>query len=132
MYFQPILSALRTLKETVDVPGPPLLVVTMISPLPSLAGPTRHTILLADLHSAVSRQLCPQIDRPDEVLHRDSTIIHLLLLLGLTFFNTRGFRYLIERVPNRGSAAYKVPKEAEVTVAHQRGPQLRCPGFLHG
>lgn len=60
----PILSVLSSLKETVDVPLPPLLVVTMISPLSSFAGPTRHTILLADIHSAVSKQLWPQIDRP--------------------------------------------------------------------
>lgn len=47
------------------MPSPPDLVVTMISPLSSLAGPTRHTILLADIHSAVSRQLWPQMDRPE-------------------------------------------------------------------
>lgn len=61
----PILSGLSSLNETVEVPRPPDLVVTMISPLSSLAGPTRHTILLADIHSAVSRQLWPQIDRPN-------------------------------------------------------------------
>lgn len=61
----PILSGRSNLKETVEVPRPPVLVVTMISPLSSLAGPTRHTILLADIHSAVSRQLWPQIDRPE-------------------------------------------------------------------
>lgn len=54
-----------SLNETVEVPKPPDLVVTIISPLSSLAGPTRHTILLADIHSAVSRQLWPQIDRPE-------------------------------------------------------------------
>lgn len=43
---------------------PPDLVVTIISPLSFLACPTRHTILLADIHSAVRRQLCPQIVRP--------------------------------------------------------------------
>lgn len=64
MSVSPILSGLSSLKETVDVPRPPLLVVTMISPLSSLAGPTRHTILLAAIHSAVSKQLWPQIDRP--------------------------------------------------------------------
>lgn len=61
----PILSGRSSLNETVEVPRPPDLVVTMISPLSSLAGPTRHTILLADIHSAVSRQLWPQIDRPE-------------------------------------------------------------------
>lgn len=61
----PILSGLNSLNDTVEVPSPPDLVVTMISPLSSLAGPTRHTILLADIHSAVSRQLWPQMDRPD-------------------------------------------------------------------
>lgn len=52
------------------MPRPPDLVVTMISPLSSLAGPTRHTILLADIHSAVSRQLWPQIDRPKRETER--------------------------------------------------------------
>lgn len=61
----PILSGLSSLNETVEVPRPPDFVVTMISPLSSLAGPTRHTILLADIHSAVSRQLWPHIDRPE-------------------------------------------------------------------
>lgn len=61
----PILSGLSSLKETVEVPSPPDLVVTLISPLSSLAGPTRQTILLADIHSAVNRQLWPQMDRPD-------------------------------------------------------------------
>lgn len=64
-FVSPILSGLSSLNETVEVPRPPDLVVTMISPLSSLAGPTRHTILLADIHSAVSRQLWPQIDRPE-------------------------------------------------------------------
>lgn len=68
----PILSGLSSLNETVEVPRPPDLVVTMISPLSSLAGPTRHTILLADIHSAVSMQLWPQIDRP-ETEGRDRT-----------------------------------------------------------
>lgn len=60
----PMRSGLSNLNETVEVPRPPDLVVTMISPLSSLAGPTRHTILLADIHSAVNRQLWPQIDSP--------------------------------------------------------------------
>lgn len=60
----PIFSGLSSLKDTVEVPLPPDLVVTMMSPLSFLACPTRHTILLADIHSAVRRQLCPQIVRP--------------------------------------------------------------------
>lgn len=66
----PILSGLSSLNETVEVPRPPDFVVTMISPLSSLAGPTRHTILLADIHSAVSMQLWPQMDRPEMELER--------------------------------------------------------------
>lgn len=77
------------------MPRPPLLVVTMISPLSSLAGPTRHTILLADIHSAVSRQLCPQIDRPDEVQHNVRKV--LLLMLHNPFLIIQGFKYSIER-----------------------------------
>lgn len=60
----PIFSGLSSLNETVEVPLPPDLVVTIMSPLSFLACPTRHTILLADIHSAVRRQLCPQIVRP--------------------------------------------------------------------
>lgn len=37
-----------------------------MSPLSFLACPTRHTILLADIHSAVRRQLCPQIAKPEK------------------------------------------------------------------
>lgn len=73
MWVSPIRSGLRSLKETVEVPRPPDLVVTMISPLSSLAGPTRQTILLADIHSAVSRQLWPQIERPEEEEKRKVT-----------------------------------------------------------
>lgn len=73
MWASPILSGLRSLNETVEVPRPPDLVVTMISPLSSLAGPTRQTILLADIHSAVSRQLWPQIERPEEEEKRKVT-----------------------------------------------------------
>lgn len=61
----PIFSGLRSLKDTVEVPLPPDLVVTIMSPLSFLACPTRHTILLADIHSAVRRQLCPQIVKPE-------------------------------------------------------------------
>lgn len=60
----PIFSGLSSLKETVEVPLPPDFVVTIMSPLSFLACPTRHTILLADIHSAVRRQLCPQIVKP--------------------------------------------------------------------
>lgn len=61
----PIFSGLSSLKDTVEVPLPPDLVVTIMSPLSFLACPTRHTILLADIHSAVRRQLCPQIVKPE-------------------------------------------------------------------
>lgn len=61
----PIFSGLSSLKETVEVPLPPDLVVTIMSPLSFLACPTRQTILLGDIHSAVRRQLCPQIVKPE-------------------------------------------------------------------
>lgn len=60
----PIFSGFSSLKDTVEVPLPPDFVVTIMSPLSFLACPTRHTILLADIHSAVSRQLCPHIVKP--------------------------------------------------------------------
>ena len=50
-------------KTTVQLPTPPDLVTTMISPLP-LAWPVRATICLGDFHSAVIRQSLPHIRRP--------------------------------------------------------------------
>lgn len=71
----PIFSGLSSLKETVEVPLPPDFVVTIMSPLSFLACPTRHTILLADIHSAVRRQLCPQIVKPGKKKKKKRNIL---------------------------------------------------------
>lgn len=69
LWVLPIFSGFSSLKDTVEVPLPPDLVVTIMSPLSFLAWPTRHTILLADIHSAVRRQLWPQIVKPGVKAH---------------------------------------------------------------
>ena len=51
------------LKPTVQLPTPPDLVVTMISPFP-FPGPVRAIILLLDFHSADNIQSTPQIFKP--------------------------------------------------------------------
>lgn len=48
---------------TVELPTPPVPVVTIMSPLP-LPGPVRAIILLEVFHSAESKQFTPHILRP--------------------------------------------------------------------
>lgn len=51
---------------TVDVPLPPDIVVTIMSPRP-FPGPDLAIILLGDFHSAERRQSQPHIDKPEKM-----------------------------------------------------------------